>query len=224
MVLVPVGESAVSISINGTERVNELISDDTSYDLTDQQTVDITVNGSSAGTFTQTNNGTYELDVGATSVQQGNPFDQNYEYARFGGETSGDPLPGGDTGNYYTERLVDYSGVSYTDTSDMKYRLYIKIIPSSLGESWDDSVYTHIKILRNGNTYWEHDGPVYEDDQMVVVDKISNTPLPINSDWLFEGDRYGYADDSNSYRIYYMMGQYAELAAENIKVKNVNKL
>lgn len=33
MVLKKVGESLVSISINGTEQVNELISDDTSYDI-----------------------------------------------------------------------------------------------------------------------------------------------------------------------------------------------
>lgn len=223
MVLVPVGESAVSISINGTEKVNELISDDTTYNLTDQQTVNVNVNGSSAGTFTQTNTGTYDLDVSGISVQQGNPFNQDSTYESFGQETSGDPLPGGDTGNYYTRNIVDYSNVSYSDTADTKYRLFIKIIPSSMGASYEDSGYDELRILRNGNEYWSRSGTFYEDAEYVVVDKTSNTPLPINSDWIFEGDHYGYNSDTNSYRIYWKMGEYVELSAENIQVENITQ-
>jgi len=66
MVLVPVGESAVSISINGTERVNELISDDTTYNLSESFNTSISVNGSNQENYTQSNDSTYDVSASAS--------------------------------------------------------------------------------------------------------------------------------------------------------------
>lgn len=77
MVLVPVGESAVSISINGTERVNDLIKDDTTYDLSESFNTTVSVNGSQKGSYTQSSNSNYDISVQSQT---------SANWTRFGGQ------------------------------------------------------------------------------------------------------------------------------------------
>lgn len=52
MTLVPVGEFNVEVNVNGSTRVNEAVSDDTTYNLSESFSVDILENGSNVGSQT----------------------------------------------------------------------------------------------------------------------------------------------------------------------------
>lgn len=61
MVLVPVGEHGVTISINGTQRVSDLIRDDTNYNLSESFNTQVYVNGSRRVNTTQNSDDTYNI-------------------------------------------------------------------------------------------------------------------------------------------------------------------
>jgi hypothetical protein len=74
MVLQKLGEYYTTINVNGNQKVSTTQADDATYNITDNQSVDINVNGAGIGSFTQTNGGTYDI---STSTQVPSSFNWN---------------------------------------------------------------------------------------------------------------------------------------------------
>jgi hypothetical protein len=58
-----VGEHNVAVNVNGTQRVNENITDDTTYDIDEILSTGIRVNGSNQGTWNQSSDSNYDISV-----------------------------------------------------------------------------------------------------------------------------------------------------------------
>jgi hypothetical protein len=61
-----VGEHNVAVNVNGTQRVNENITDDTTYDIDEILSTGIRVNGSNQGTWNQSSDSNYNVSVSAS--------------------------------------------------------------------------------------------------------------------------------------------------------------
>jgi hypothetical protein len=131
MVLVPIGESAVTININGTQRVDELIKDDTTYNLTESLGSTIKVNGTTEDSFSQTSNSTYDVSVsGSRSNSQTKTIgysgnDESFTYDDHIGRNNTVTFTVGSsdltsTGNGYGKLKINGTKVMYSESSETK--------------------------------------------------------------------------------------------------------
>jgi len=70
MVLKKIGEYLTTINVNGTERVSQLQDSDKTYNISEIFNTDIIINGNNEGSFNQSEDSTYDIDV--SDVQEFN--------------------------------------------------------------------------------------------------------------------------------------------------------
>jgi hypothetical protein len=131
MVLVPIGESAVTININGTQRVDELIKDDTTYNLSESFNTQVYVNGSQRVNTKQNSDDTYNIteSLGSTIKVNGSTEGSFTQTSDSTYNVSTAPNIS-DAGNLY-----EYENNLSTTIVDIRSPLYIEKIEYSISSS-----------------------------------------------------------------------------------------